>query len=118
PFGTFEYYRGDFFLLRLAQSSQAYLGDISMNPKWTVCFHFKDNSINFHIWLDHTIVEQYPGLATCKNLRSTVPYISLEMERIIYSFFQVVPASDLADRFLYARVVDLLIQISIEVSEG
>lgn len=117
-FGTFEYYRGDFFLLRLAQSAQGYLGDISMKPEWTVCFQFCDNSINFHIWLDNAIVDQYPGLEACKNLRGKLPCISLEIERIIYSFFRTVPASDLADRFLYARVVDLLIQISIEVSEG
>lgn len=117
-FGCIEYYRGDFFLLQLTQPAKGYLGDITLMPEWNVCFRFSDSQISLHIWLDHTLVDQYPGLADCKDLRKLVPCISLEIERIIYSFFQQVPNNDLADRFLYARIVDLLIQISIEVSTG
>lgn len=119
--GLFQYYRGDFFMIFVTQPE---LHEIHEKQKRKyveedlgVSFLFRNRAFIFEILFNGESLADYQELKGANNLNELLPYCSLETERTIKSFFRPVTEGRLADRFVYARVVDLILQLVQEVIE-
>lgn len=117
--GSYQYYFGDFFLLLVSQPSSpsAHLSWLQVNrePGWNTQFLYAHPDFLFELWMDSAVADEYEGLKGQLHLHPLLPYPSLELDRIVLSFFRTVPSGGLADRFLYARVVELLLQLVMDI---
>lgn len=119
--GLFQYYRGDFFMILVSQPALAATHQ-ELKTKYReddldISFHFENKAFIFEILFSKADLQDYDELKEFTNLNELVPYCSFELERRIQSFFGNVTEGKLADRFIYARVVDLILQLNQEVSD-
>lgn len=102
-----QYYRGDFFSIQLAKPA-------SHTPllERSIRYLHPDASIDF--MFDEQTVEEYraycPLLAETRDWAALVPFWSLGMESAALNFLDCSLTGYLADRFLYARTIDLLLE--------
>lgn len=115
--GPVQYYRGDFFVLIASQTTIAEVNETLRIKSWDVRYMYDLPTLRLELWMDATVVNEYAELKGSKALNELASHPSLEMERIVLSFFRTVPLGDFADRYIYACVVDLLLQLVIEVEE-
>lgn len=119
--GLFQYYRGDFFMIFVTQpvldETHEKLKRKYVEEDLRVSFLFKNTVFLFEMLFNREALTDYEELRDTNNLNELLPYCSFEVERNIKSFFRPVTEGRLADRFLYARVVDLILQLVLEVTE-
>lgn len=119
--GLFQYYRGDFFMIFITQpmlqETHEKLKRKYVEEDLVVSFLFKNTVFIFEILLNREALVDYEEFRDTNNLNELLPYCSLEIERNVNSFFRPVTEGRLADRFIYARVVDLILQLVLEVTE-
>ena len=114
----FQYYKGDFFTLFLTQPQNVPLHDQlklkNLDPLHPVRLRYTDEFI-FEVFIDRHTIKEYETvcslLSSNDDLNTLIPFWSLGMEQAVKSFFNSSLKGSLADRFMYARVVDLLIQL-------
>lgn len=114
----FQYYKGDFFTLFLTQPANGILHDQLkekyLDPSHPVHLRYTDEFI-FEIFFDRASIFEYepicPVITTADELNTLIPFWSLGMEQAIKAFFNSPLKGLLVGRFMYARVVDLLIQL-------
>lgn len=119
--GLFQYYRGDFFMIFVPQPVLDEIHE-KLKRKYVeedlgVSFLFKNTVFLFEILFHRAALADYEELRDSNNLNELLPYYSFEVERNVKSFFRPVTEGRLADRFLYARVVDLILQLVLEVTD-
>lgn len=117
----FQYYRGDFFMIFVTQPALHEIHE-KLKRKYVeedlgVRFLFRNTAFIFEILFNGESLADYEELKNTDNLNELLSYSSLETERNVKSFFRPVTEGKLADRFLYARVVDLILQLVQEVAE-
>lgn len=117
----FQYYRGDFFMIFVTQPALHEIHE-KLKRKYVeedlgVSFLFRNTVFIFEILFSREALTDYEELKDTNNLNELLPYCSLEIERNVNSFFRPVTEGRLADRFLYARVVDLILKLVQEVAE-
>lgn len=119
--GLFQYYRGDFFMIFATQpalqEAHEKLKRKYVEEDLVVSFLFKNTVFIFEILFNREALADYEELKDTNNLNELLRYSSLEIERNVKSFFRPVTEGRLADRFIYARVVDLILQLVLEVTE-
>ncbi len=119
--GLFQYYSGDFFMICVTQpvlhETHEKFKRKYAEANLEVSFLFKNTVFIFEILFRREALADYEELKDINNLNELLPYCSLEIERNIKSFFRPVTEGRLADRLLYARVVDLILQLIQEVTE-
>lgn len=116
--GLFQYYNGDFFTIFITQPVNLqlhhHLKKSYFDPGHPVHLLYADEFI-FEIFVDRTVIADYqticPPLNATNDLTTLIPFWSLGMEQAVKAFFDSLLKGPLADRFIYARVIDLLIQL-------
>lgn len=120
--GLFQYYKGDFFMIFVTQpvlhEAHEKLKRKYAEVDLAVSYLFKNTDFIFEILFNTEALTDYEDLRDINNLNELLPFCSLEIERNIKAFFRPVTEGRLADRFLYARVVDLILQLVVEVTEA
>ena len=116
--GLFQHYNGDFFTLFVTQPVNLplhhHLKESYGRPGQMVHLLYIKEFI-FEIVVDRTVIADYQTICSLLNstddLSTLIPFWSLGMEQAVKAFFNSPLKGPLADRFLYARVIDLLIQL-------
>ena len=114
----FQYYKGDFFTIFVTHPANLqlhqHLKKSYLDPGQPVHLLYADEFI-FEIFVERAGIEDYqticPMLTSTDDLSTLIPFWSLAMEQAVKAFFNSPLKGPLADRFIYARVVDLLIQV-------
>jgi len=98
-------YRGDFFEIRLSKNS---LQDNSLD-----CWldgHILD--WHFIISFDPDDLKYIPGILSASHLNSLIPFFPISLENCLVRLFTCTIEGALADRYMYARIIDVLIELS------
>ena len=122
--GLFQYYKGDFFTIFTTQPVNLplhhHLKKPHLNIQQPTQLLYVDEFV-FEIFIDRDAIVDYqiicPLLNNADNLSTLIPFWSLGMEQAVKSFFNSPLKGPLADRFTYARVIDLLIQLVHHIKE-
>ena len=101
--GSAQYYKGDFFEIRVSQPP------LPQPIKGPVAFVWQDANICFQISFEVPSLDWYEPLKGLTDL--TPDRKTITLDRTISSFFNVDLDGRLADRFLYARTIDLLLEL-------
>jgi AraC-like DNA-binding protein len=116
--GLFQIYQGDFFTIFVT-----YPVDLQLHQNLKLQYLDSNRPVHllyvdefiFEIFVDRAVIADYqticPLLDTVDDLNSFVPFWSLGMEQAAKAFFNSELKGPLADRFIYARVIDLMIQL-------
>ncbi|MEP7375293.1 MAG: AraC family transcriptional regulator [Chitinophagaceae bacterium] len=120
----FQYYKGDFFTLFLTQPRNEtlhhQLKGKHLDPFHPVRLLYTDEFV-FEIFLDRACIEEYkafcPVMSNTDDLGILIPFWSIGMEQAVKAFCNSSLKGPLADRFIYARVIDLLIQLVHHIKE-
>lgn len=119
--GLFQYYKGDFFTLFVTQPVNLHLHQQlkqkHLDPGQVVHLWYQDSEKIFEIYLQAEALGDYHDFSGVTDLGTLIPFWSLGMERSVKAFFNSPLNEPLAGRYLYARVVDLLIQMSHHIQQ-
>ncbi len=114
--GLFQYYKGDFFTFFVTQPADSslhhQLTQKHLDPQQPVHLLYRNNDLLFEIFLQAESLDGYDDFTGVTNLSTLIPFWSLGMEQAVKAFLNSSLTGPLADRFLYARVIDLFVQLA------
>lgn len=119
--GNFQYYKGDFFTLFVTRPP---LPDVHhaekkkyLVPNQKHHLLFANDDFIFEIFIEHESICDYELLSNVCDLNKLAPYFSIGVEQAIKAFFNSSLKGPLNDQYLYARVIDLILQLVHHITE-
>jgi AraC-like DNA-binding protein len=108
----YQRYDGDFFSIHLTQPADLALHNKKINAE-EISLQYLNPSLIFEITFDESLIVEYkkicPELIDAKKLNALIPFWSLPMEHAKNQILQCPFTGGLADRYIYARIIDLMI---------
>lgn len=100
-----QVYDGDFFKVILCNH-------VLHHEHGQCWFNGRINDWNFIIEFNQDELKDIPGLEHASHLNALIPFFSITLENLLTQLFTCKLYGALADRYIYARIVDILIELS------